>query len=354
MIINTSRIHQFKECRQKTWNWNELHLKAHREETPLLVGSGFHKGLAVINTKSGTLETAVDASEAEYKLRANWDKMLDAEKKVYQKDIDLIRSMVQVYGEYYINEQYQMLAPEVAFCVPLPNSEHHCWYVHKLLHPDERFGIHYKESSGEIGMWDCDDPKCWQPHYLTGTSDAVIVWNHVVYLMEHKTTAYDLYNDSPQSKNYVRQWQLNDQATAYIYGIWKSLKVKPHGVLLNVVIKPRKNAANPVFNFYREAFLRSDEDLQRFETETIRVANNYETAMRTHDIYMNPSACFNYNRECYYRPMCLNHREALPGEFQERPADYVELSYYKLLDLELPKGTNNERSDLGTETSLEA
>lgn len=344
MIINTSRIHQIKECETKAWFWNEQRLKALREDQNLLTGGGLHKALAVINSKAvQTVEQAADAAEEEFKTRIgeSWDKLLPEEKKLYEEDIRALRCMVKQYGEHYLHEPYQMLSPEITFRVPLPGSEHHCWYVHRLLHPEDpdhnlimRSGYYWNNGLIERK---CSDPRCRQPHYFTGTTDAVIVWNRIVYLLEHKTTAYDLYNGSAQSRHYLQAWQLNDQATGYIYGIWKQTKVRPHGVLLNCIIKPRKNAANPTYNFYREAFLRTDADLERFEKHTIRTADHYEQTMRMNNPTLNPSSCYNYNRECYYRRLCLEHRtEPISGEFQPREADYVEQGYYKILGMEVP------------------
>ncbi len=331
MIINISRGKQFEECSEKAKFWNEDRLKAHREDSNLLIGGGFHKGVAVLNTKK-PLDTAVDAAEAEYRLRMGDTKSwLKEELALADKDIQLIRSMTRVYGEYYVNESYEMIAPEVTFRVPFPNTEHHCWYFHKFLH---NLGLLDEADMQKPDK--CGDPRCFQPHWFTGTTDAIIQWNKVIWLMEHKTTAYDLYNDSPQSRNYIDNWWLDEQPTGYIYGIWKAIGVQPQGVLLNVVIKPRKNAVTPVFKFYREGFLRSTDDLLRFEKQWSQLATDYELKMRTGTTKINPKSCFAYNRRCYYHKACISH-SVNPADFIQRPPDYVELTYYKILGLEVPK-----------------
>lgn len=342
MILNNSRAEQFNTCKQLAYNQDELGLAPHRTAQALLVGSGFHAGKVAINQKQGDLESAADAAEQEYMLRANWADLLPEEKKLAQADINLVRSMVKAYGEYYINENYELLASEVKFCTPLPNTEHHCYYFHKLL---VKLG-----QASEENQLECKDPRCWQPHYLTGTTDAVIQWNRLVWLQEHKTTAYDLYNDSPQSKNWIRNWYLSTQASTYIYGIWKSLGVRPHGVLLNVVIKPRKNAANPQFKFYREAFLRTEEQLARFEKNVSLLADDYEYRMRTGAVWQDPSGCFKYNRQCDFHNSCVTG-EVRQGEFRQREPDYVNAAYYKILGLEPPAHKESEENNETTTSS---
>lgn len=341
MIINTSRSHSFKSCQQKEKFWNEDKLRAHREDSNLLTGGGLHKALALINAKRvQNLDQAADAAEQEFKSRLgdDWDSLLPPERKLYEAEVSALRSMVRAYGEHYLGEPYEMLAPEISFCVELPDSYHHCWYAHKLL--QSLYPAVVPDWNDCNGGYSIQAPHgtatCFLPHYFAGSTDAIIQWNKVVFLQEHKTTAYDLYNGSGQSSNYINAWQLNDQATGYIYGISRSTGVRPHGVLLNCIIKPRKNASNPFYSFYREAFLRSDVLLSRFEQDIIHTANDYERVMRENIPTLNPSSCYAYNRECYYRGMCLEQRDPIPGEFLQRPPDYVELKYYSLLGLEPP------------------
>lgn len=348
MIINNSRHQHRDACLEKTYNWDELGLVENRTAIPLLIGSAFHAGIAAINTKqANSLDAAVAEAALEFRKRAgNWDEFLPEEVALYETEIAKASSMVRAYGEHYLNENYEMLAPEVKFCVPLPNSTHHCYYVHKLLHPEDPYTNFYNATgitgvdgplaiSAPVGL-KCDDPRCYQPHFLSGTTDAIIMWNRLVWLQEHKTTAYDLYNESAQSRNWINDWMLNTQATCYIYGIWKSLGIRPHGVLLNAVIKPRSNAAIPTYKFYREAFLRSEAQLLQYETEIIRVATDYEYRMRTGEVWKNPKSCMNYNRKCEYWQNCISGERPQLGPFIQRNLDYVQLNYYKILGLEPP------------------
>lgn len=358
MIANNSRQESYNACKTKAYNEEVLRLAPHRVAEPLLIGSAFHKGMALINAKTGTLEDAAQAADTEYRDRANWDSLLKEERVIAEKNILLSRNMVLAYGEHYINENYTVLQPEVSFRVALPNTKHHCWYFHNILQKLnlsrwEEFLKHNESFTQFSASWWYDTYKemdwdycntlqnkpvtfpCEQPHYLVGTTDAIIQWNRMVWLQEHKTTAYDLYNDSAQSKNWIANWHLSTQASCYIYGIWKSLGVRPHGILLNVIIKPRVNAANPKFNFYREAFLRTEEHLLNYEQETIRLLDDYEYRMRTGKVWKNPHSCFNYNRRCDFHTSCTEGK-IHPETFETRSPDYVNAAYYKVLGIDLP------------------
>lgn len=338
MIANNSRIKSFRACRTKTYAREELRLAPRREDSNLLIGGGFHAGMAMINAKGGDIDQCVKAAEDEFTKRSDWDNLLKEERDLYQKDLTLIKGMVRAYGSHYLTENFAVLHPEVAFRVPLPNSTHHCWYVHRLIYPNDLWHarLDFEGINKDESQHFCDDPRCYIPHYLVGTTDAVIHWSKAIWLQEHKTTAYDLNNsDGPQAQNYIKNWYLDDQATTYIYGIWKATGVRPHGVLLNAIIKPRKNAVTPKFSFFREAFIRSDADLARFEVETVRQLNEFETSMRTGNIYMNPQSCFNYFRTCEYWKSCTSH-EFDPSAYAVRKMDYVNLAYYKLLNLTPP------------------
>jgi hypothetical protein len=365
MIMNNSRREAYSACGTLAYNQDALGLTGRIPAEPLLIGAAFHKAKQVIGSKAGNLDFAADAAEAEYRARANWSQLLQEELSIHEENISLVRSMVKAYGEHWINENYQILAPEVSFRVPIPNTEHHCWYFHKLLRTIATnpllswteivtifsqwadklvlFDFGRRMTGEDLAKWyrdhtesECDGwaGLCFQPHYLVGTTDAVIQWNRAVWLMEHKTTAYDLYNSSQQSKNWIANWYLSTQASTYIYGIWKSLGVRPHGVMLNVVIKPRKNAVTKVFNFYREAFLRTKEQLLRFESETARLMTDYEARVPFGAVWQDPRSCFNYNRKCDFHKQCVSGEP--DRSLIARDPDYVSAAYYKVLGIESP------------------
>ncbi len=321
MILNISRAITFQQCKRKAFNRDILHLLPTREADALTTGGAFHVGSAILHA-SRDVETAVKATEAEYRKRLEGQMILPEEWPLIEHQIEQIKAGVRAYGENFLPD-FQVLQPEVEFMVELPNSKHHCWFAHQILWPDFPFDNCPVFQSGNLG-------ECRQSHYLRGRTDAVIKWNKLIWLLETKTTAIT-------GDIFYKRWFLDFQPTGYIYGIWKSTGLRPHGFILNIVKKPNRRAHDQfAFGFEREPYLRSDEDLAEFESEITMIAEDYEDAMRLKRVYKNPSSCIAYNRTCYYWDMCKRHHVPGDGEFRQREKDYVDLAYYKLLGLEVP------------------
>lgn len=323
MIINISRGTTFDSCQMKAKYWYELGLKSKREADPLVFGGAIHKAYAHFFSTQD-VQGAKDALESEVRERIENVFLLPEEKAHYEKMIEQGKCAVEQYSQHYSKQPFTVLHPEVRFTVALPGTEHHCWYAHKLLYPDVPFERHIMGDGGP------EPHSCWQPHYLTGVTDAVIMWDQMVWLLEHKTTAY-------MSDDYFLQWVLDHQPTGYIYGIWKAIGLRPHGFILNVIKKPPKNARDQfAFGFSREPFLKTDEDLQDFEREMIILANDYERVAAGNLWRKNPKSCRSYNRTCYFHDLCKRFGVVEPGEFDQRDQDYVEEQYYTLLNIPNP------------------
>ncbi len=321
MILNISRAIQFQQCRRKAYNRDILQLLPTREADALMLGGAFHVGSAILHA-SRDVKTAVKATEAEFRKRLEGQMILPEEWPLIEHQIEQAKAGVRAYSENFLPD-FQILQPEVEFMVELPNTKHHCWFAHRVLYPDRPFSdCRFQGGPKEL--------RCWQSHWLRGRTDAVIKWNKLIWLLETKTTAIT-------GDIFYKRWFLDFQPTAYIYGIWKSTNLRPHGFILNIVKKPNKRAHDQfAFCFEREPYLRSDEDLAEFESEITMIAEDYEDAMRMKRVYKNPSSCIAYNRTCYYWDMCKRHHVPGDGEFRKREKDYVDLAYYKLLGLEVP------------------
>lgn len=322
MIANWSRISQFQECRRKAYNWDHLHMKSWREADALLTGGGFHVGAAVLfSTKD--VEQAVAATETDMRKKYEGQLVLPEEKPAIEHSIEWAKRAVLKFAEHYEGQDVQVLWPEVAFCVEMPNSYHNCWFFHQLLHPN----LDFKQCE-----WLGCQSNCWRPHYFKGRTDAVVSWMTKVWLFEHKT-------NSQTPEIFYKRYLLDAQATGYMYGIWRRLGVKPEGFILNVIQKPYKNAKDQLaVGFGREPYFRSNEDLERFAREFVEQASDYERAFRsaaegnTAAVYMNTKACSNYGRMCNYAGYCQRNFVALPDEFTDREPDYVEEEYQKILE----------------------
>jgi hypothetical protein len=344
MIANWSRLSGFQECRAKQFHWDELRLKSWREADPLLMGGGFHVGAAVLFSEKSR-ERALVACEKDMRDRYAQQQVLPEERGLIEHNIEWTKRAVEKFSEHYELQDITVLWPEVEFCIPMPNTLHHCFFAHRLLHPKVPYDQcplaqfhnppggtpHEVEPPSPFGF------DCVRPHFFKGKTDAIVQWMTKIWLFEHKT-------NSMTPEIFYKKYLLDAQATGYMWGIWKQLGVKPEGFILNVIQKPRKNAKDQLWvGFEREPYFRSNEDLDRFALEFVEQANDYENAFRRAilgnraAVYMNTKACTNYSRQCYYMDYCQRHFEEAPGEFALRDNDYINDAYFDILGLPKPE-----------------
>jgi len=349
MIINISRTKTRALCRRKSFTNYHRRLTSPGRSMNLVDGSAFHagvaRGLATKNWDHNPLastevpcECAHCAAEEQFaKDRAEITILPELE---YQLDDHraMIDVMIDVYGDAFRDQGIQVIQPECEFDVALPNTHHNCIWLHHIE-------LQKPSAAGDAGQtavyeekWGAPDPQavlegriasphqmemgmdcaCWQPHRFVGKTDAVVVWNQMIWLLEHKTTAIS-------GEQFWSQWRLDIQPTGYIYGIKKALGVNVGGFILNAINKPsesqvsnwnkkRKNGppkeVKDYITYEREPFLRSQEDLDRFEKEIIGVCDDWERdIIRGHfplDGAYN-KGCNQYNRQCEFHAACVTH-----------------------------------------------
>ena len=330
MICNISRVKGLNECRQKEYNREVKRLMPTRDAEPLMTGEAYHAGTAHLFA-TGNVEDTVRLTEETYRKRLEGQTILQAEMPLIEREILIAKTAVRKYAIHYPKEDFQVIMPEIAFCIPLPNTLHHCHYFHKLAHPDIPFEDcpnHYVPI-----LPDTKPNGCLQPHYFKGRVDALLSWKGMIWIFEQKTSGL-------QTDNWWRQWLLDIQLSGYTYGVEKATGIRPQGVLLNKIRKPKKNEDIHKWEqsniFEREPFLRSNADLKRFETQFIKQCNAYEDAMFNDNIWMNTAACMNWNRTCYFHESCTSHGDSGLSAFKTRPDDYVEDEYYTILGIPNP------------------
>lgn len=323
MILNISRASTFQECRTKSMYYSKQRLAPFRVADPLLLGGSYHKGLAHMFAKKDPVG-AILIAEKDYRdaYARQTSMILPEEKALIERNCTWMNNSLAEFSKHYNLQDVEVLQPEVEFCVPLPDTEHHCGFFHRILHPGE-------STEG------CQDSRCIQPHWFKGKTDAVVQWKNNIWLFEHKTEART-------GDVYFTRFLLDFQPTGYIYGIKQATGIRPAGFILNIIKKPNsqfKGDPLTVVGFEREAYIRSDADLDRFAGEFSSLADDFETAFfNPRKAYMNTKACTGWGRKCEFHDICMNHGEFdLGGQFQIRPEwDYVELEYYKILGLPTP------------------
>lgn len=336
VISNISRMSNFLTCRTKSFNWDELRLQTQRTHIALTTGGSFHEGAAKFFSTRSKAE-AMKAAEENFRERIKDEIILPEERREIEQQIELSRRMTAIFCENYADDEMQVLQPEVKFRVALPNTHHHCLFFHRILFPDVPFKDCQLSHSGG----------CFQPHYFQGKTDAVVSWKGKIWLLEHKTTAQS-------GQIFFDRFFLDFQPTGYLYGIGKATGVQPHGFILNVLKKPMKNAKDQLnVGFEREPYLRSEEDLLRFEKQFIRQCNDYESAFTERILtgdptatYMNTKSCTDYRRRCEYFNLCHNHIDGRESdEFIRRPSDYINQAYYEVLGLPIPEDVKTTQDE---------
>lgn len=382
MIINISRAKQRLLCRKKSFNTYHRGLTEPNKSMNLVDGSAFHKGVAHGLATKDWEGAFVEAKASFIKEQEGVIQLPGTEWQMYDH-WTLCEKMIQCYADAFKDQGIQVIQPECEFEVELPGTRHNCIWIHHLeLSPDvhlntppttsnsmEKWGPpdpkailegrvkspHYWSAHYSQGPVIAEDPtlcKCWQPHRFVGKTDAIVVWMGNIWLLEHKTT-------SISGEQFWTQWRLDIQPTGYIYGIQKALNTKVSGFILNAINKPsegqvanwnKKRKSGPdkgivdYIGYSREAFLRSPEDLLRFEHELITLCNDWERDIVSGSFPMSPLAgiCNQYNRTCEFHSMCTCHDAQSEIEaLGQRRVDYVD---EKLIQL-AGKGEEDGRTD---------
>jgi hypothetical protein len=319
-----SRTLTFQTCKQKALFHEEGH-SGEKLSEPLTTGSAYHKGVAVLTSKKNLVE-AIDASTKLYKEEMGKVMILPEERPLHEANITMVKRMLTAQAKLYEHDSWTVLMPEVEGLVAIPGTEHHCWYIHKILYPN-------------IPEENCGIKDCFHPHYLKFRTDGILNWNGLIWIMERKTSGMkqDIFWD---------QWYLSHQLSAYVWGVKKTTGLPVHGVVLEKMPKPARNQNPATFDYTpeREPYLRDDSELANWLVEFTAIADDFEAraialangANRFFSFYRNPQSCCNYNRKCEYHSAC-KRGYVQPGEFRPRDQDYVEKAYYTLLNIPNPK-----------------
>jgi hypothetical protein len=318
----------------------------------LVDGGAFHLGVATGRAKHDW-QAAREAALAQFEEDVKKSTIPEEQLYLIEEHKELVFAMIKCFEEQYEHEVYQIIQPEVQFDVELTGSWHNCIFLHWMDHNAvEHWGAPPAEAIMARRVYPAHPYpdtacKCWQPHRLVGKTDAVVAWNNNIWLDEYKTT-------SISGQQFWDQWMIDLQPTVYMYGIWRTLGVRPSGFLLNALYKPseaqlanwnnkRKNgppkSEKDYLSLSREAFLRTKEDLLRAEQQMLQVAREWEDEITSgsrpqrEPFAMNPGGqtCMSYNRKCDYWGACLAHDE--PGEFEAltpRSVDYVDEKFMQL------------------------
>lgn len=347
MIINISRAKVAYTCWRKAFNQFHRRLEGPRSMN-LVDGGAFHDGVAA---GMATQDWAAAHTAAAERFARDAENATIPPEQAYllQQHSDLVHKMIDVYRENWGEEKYTVIQPECEFDVQLP-GKHNCIFLHwyDFEEQQEKWGEPLAEKilRGAVapahprGM--DERCKCYTHHRFVGKTDNIVAYNHNLWLQEHKTTAIS-------GQQFWNQWLLDIQPTGYLYGIWKTLHVRPSGFILNAIMKPseaqvasynkRRKYGAPTtqedyISFERQAFLRTEEDLWRFERQITNLCDEWEWRVTRgyFDMAPIPGACISYNRLCDFHMACTSHDDPTTLEtMTARAKDYVDVKLEDIL-----------------------
>ena len=338
MIVNHSR-YSLQTCWRRIFNQFHRRLEGPRSMN-LVDGGAMHEGIAVGLAEKDWAH-AIEAARAKFDEDTKTATIPPEQTYLIEEHWQLVLKMIAKYQANWEQEGYEIIQPECTFDVELPGSMHNCIMMHwRDVNGNEYWG----EPPAEQILARCVRPahvaldshcKCYTPHRLVGKTDAVVAWQRLLWLLEHKT-------NSLAPETFWKPWDIDIQPTIYIYGIWRSLGIRPRGVVVNAIHKPSeaqvsnwnskrkygppKSIADYI-DYERRPFLRSEEDLLRVERTLTDFCNEWEWRVVTGQFnsVMLKTVCFSYNRHCDFYGMCTQHDE--PGALSamnDRAPDYVD------------------------------
>lgn len=149
---------------------------------------------------------------------------------------------------------------------------------------------------------------------ITGRIDGVILWNNMVLVLEHKTTA-----DPPMT--YADKHKLNLQTLRYCVAASALLDRPVVGALINIIGKPREGSTK--VTFHRDLITHTLDEQKQF-IKDLKLTRLQQDLCRTSNTWpQNDESCFNWFRKCEFYDLC---------RFGETQAMLQEYTDYELLE----------------------
>lgn len=313
MNVSYSRASVASMCWRKAFNMNHRGLKAPGTNMDLNTGGAFHHGVAHGLATKNWAQATVEAMDR-FDEGVEYDDLLPGEEYIPEDHKEIVRRGLQLYAENLGGEDYVVLSPELRFDLPLPSSEHNCIMRHHYSDHDELWGpplaaktatrFHPSQSTA------C---KCWTPHHVLGSIDAIIQWHGRVWIMEHKTTSKD-------DTAFWTGFQMDRQIPLYMWACEQATGLKPAGAIVNALVKPsasqvaywnrnRTTNANKVADYLkysREAVLITPERVQAVVGEIKNLCDEWERRVVEGNFPMasHRQACMSYFRKCEFFDVC--------------------------------------------------
>lgn len=303
--LSNSEKSTFLVCRRK-WFWQFLKkYEVLGTPTPFLVGGSIHKVLAKfyageeVDVDEVVGEVFKPVTSGEDGRFLSPEQLEDVEKQRVMT-LGMARAYLQMYADDL--EKWKVIS------VPDPNDP---GGTMPLIEVAGKFRINQD----------------WQMYF---TCDLVVEMDGKPWVVEHKTTAVI-------DPGYVARLSLDDQVSTYMLGVERAYGIKPHGVIYNVMMKPRIRQKqketrdeyllrvlqlyqeSPTEYLYRAQVLRSEADMEVFTHELNLFTGEMEHAEEVAFYPKNTMACTGFRGTCQFMPLCIEGEDQAADRFRIRP-----------------------------------
>lgn len=314
-LLTNSRMSCMKTCLRKAYYRYELGIGRDRDSQPLRMGQAVHVGLDV-RGQGGSVDEAILKATTGYLLIPEW-----AEPEEWEVERQIVARLISGYYWRYENDEFQIVATEQAFELPLLNPETNS--------PTPNFRI-------------------------AGVIDKIVeLPDGRLAVLESKTTSDSLDSDS----DYWPRLRLDQQISLYMLAA-RALGYDVQTVLYDVIRKPgirpklvkgvRETSeefgdrltedigTRPQFYFARREIARLEADLDEFRWELWQQQKLLRECQLRGHWFRNSSACTS-PYPCEFQKICFTGIHLNQGD---RPPE----GFVKLVDvhpeLERSNGTN--------------
>lgn len=266
-IWDYTTISTFQACPKKYYFRMIKHLVPTTTAPALLFGKALHSALEVFykDIREGKDRATALASSIKI-FQDNYETPEGEEKRTTENAIKLLKG----YEEVYRNEPFKVLGQEIGFAVP----------------------VFYKDSTGVEKSF-----------LLCGRLDALIDWNGVLYVLEHKTTTM-------LGANYFYQFEMSMQVDGYVYAASQHTGRKCLGAVVNALevwkdVKKETSKTKKLEDHYaRDPISRSDYELSEYLKDAGEWVERIIDSEKRNSFPRHKGACFTYNYKCPYWDIC--------------------------------------------------
>ncbi len=252
LVFDSSSMMTAERCKRRFY-WSYVrHLKPVDRQLALEFGSAIH--LALENWY-----TYYDVERALQEFHENWTDLLADNIRTHEN----AEKMLRAYFVHYSHEPFKIISLEHGFRVPLGDFE------------------------------------------FCGRYDAVIIWDGLALVFDHKTTAR-------LTQSYFKQFRPNFQVSGYIWAARRTLDIEVSGMMINLLHVLTKS-----YNFMREIIPREQWELDAFEDIAIAIMKDLsQRDQTTRDDWPECwAACGDYGG-CPYRDLCITNEPERLVEMQ--------------------------------------